>query len=81
MLHAAHAACLGCQTVIIKSPDTDVFILGLYSKLALAGTCLYLNIGVGDRSRILSLDGVARKIGPELCSALPGFHAFTGNAA
>ena len=79
MLHAAHAASSGIQTVLVKSPDTDVFILALYSKLVLPETSLYLNTGVGDRSRVISLDTIVREISPELCSALPGFHAFTGD--
>ena len=35
MLHAAHTANCGHHTIIIKSPDTDVFILGLYAKIFL----------------------------------------------
>ena len=77
MLHATHAAGSGSQIVLVKSPDTDVFILALRSTLVLPETSLYLNTGVGDRSRIILLDTISRKIGLELCSALPGFHAFT----
>ena len=48
MLHAAHAARSGYQTVVIKSPDTDVFILALFSKLTLNETSLFLITGTGD---------------------------------
>ncbi|CAB3999752.1 Hypothetical predicted protein [Paramuricea clavata] len=47
MLHAAHAANCGHQTIIIKSPDTDV---------SLPGTSLFLYTVSGEHSRILSLD-------------------------
>ena len=78
MLHAAHAANCGHQTIDIKSPDTDVFILGLYSKISLPETSLFLYTGSGEHSRILSLDVISSSIPPELSSALPGLHAFTG---
>ncbi|CAB4014755.1 Hypothetical predicted protein [Paramuricea clavata] len=78
MLHAAHAAKCGHQTIVIKSPDTDVCILGLYSKISLPETSLFLYTGSGEHSRILSLDVISSSIPPELSSALPGLHAFTG---
>ena len=35
----------------------------------------YVNTVVGDRSRIL-LDTISTEVSPELCSALPRYHAF-----
>lgn len=81
LLHAAHAARSGNRTVVIKSPDTDVFVLALFSKLALPETSLFMHTGTGDRSRIISVDVISRGISHELSSALPGFHAFTGKVS
>ena len=78
LLHAAHAGRSGYQSVVIKSPDTDVFVLALFLKLALPETSIFMHTGTGDRSRIISVDVVSRGISQELSSALPGFHAFTG---
>ena len=78
LLHAAHAGRSGYPSVVIKSPDTDVFVLALFSKLALPETSVFMHTGTGDRSRIVSVDVVSRGISQELSSALPGFHAFTG---
>jgi hypothetical protein len=78
MLHVAHAANCGHQTILIKSPDTDVIILGLYSKISLPDTSVFLYNGSGEHSRILSLDVISSSIPPKLSSALPGLHAFTG---
>jgi hypothetical protein len=69
MLHAAHAANCGHQTIVI---------LGLYSKISLPETSLFLYTGSGEHSRIISLDVISSSIPPELSSALPGLHAFTG---
>ena len=75
MLHAAGS---GSQTVLIKSPDTDIFILPLCSKLISPETPLCMNTGVGDRSRIILLHTISRETSSEFSCALPGFHAFTG---
>ena len=45
MLHAAHAANCGHETIVIKSPDTDVFVLGLYSKIFLPETSMFFYTG------------------------------------
>ena len=34
MHHAAHVTNYGHETIVIKSPDPDVFILGLYPKIS-----------------------------------------------
>ena len=81
MLHATHAANCGHYTIVIKSPDTDVFILGLYAKIFLPeATCIFIYTGSGEYSRMISIDVILPSTAPELISALPGLHAFTGKA-
>ena len=60
LLHAEHAERSGYPSVVIKSPDTDLFVLALFSKLALPETSVFMHTGTGDRSRIVSVDVVSR---------------------
>ena len=32
-----------------------------------------------DKRRFVNLTGIARTLGPTMCAALPGFHAYTGS--
>ena len=78
MLRAAHAANYGHETIVIKSPDPDVFILGLYSKISLPETSMFFYTGSGEHSRMLFFDVILSSMLPALSSASPGLHAFTG---
>jgi hypothetical protein len=76
LLHAKQASRTH-DHVVIRSPDTDVFILLLGHKLAIP-TALYFDTGIGNQRRILDVGKVHLTLGSELCDALIGFHAFTG---
>ena len=77
LLHTKHAT-PNYDGIVIRSPDTDVFILliGLKSSLDAA---VYMDTGTGNNRRIISIDQLSEDIGPEMCSALIGFHSFTGS--
>ena len=77
LLHAAHASKNACQSVIVRSPDTDVAFLCLY----FAGEILkplYFETGVKDSHRVIDVKAMATALGPDICKALPGLHALTG---
>ena len=76
LLHAKHAAAVH-DHVIIRSPDTDVFIIMLGHKPAIPAA-MYFDTGVGNQRRILDLSRIHETLGADLCDALIGFHAFTG---
>ena len=76
LLHAKQASRTHSH-VIIRSPDTDVFILLLGHKSAIP-TSLYFDTGIGNQRRILDISKAFLTLGFELCDALIGFHAFTG---
>ena len=76
-LHAHHAANNDSATVVIRSPDTDVAVIGC----AMAGEIpaqLIWQTGTRHRRRFVNLTNIARSLGCETCKALPGMHAFTG---
>ena len=76
LLHAKHASS-SHNHLIIRSPDTDIFILLLGHKPSIPSS-MYFDTGVGNQRRILNVNKVYATLGSGLCGALIGFHAFTG---
>lgn len=65
------------QTVVIKSPDTDVAVIAVSLQTDLPCR-LYFFTGVGNRTRIIDLAKVSSALGTSVCSALIGIHTFSG---
>ena len=62
---------------MVRSPDTDVFIL----LLAYSGDVrmpVWFETGTGNRRRIVDVNTVVSTYGNDVAKALPGLHAFTG---
>ena len=76
-LHAQHAASSGSAVVIIRSPDTDVAVIGC-SLAAQIPAQVLLHTGTKECRRYISLSSVAARLGNGVCQALPGLHAFIG---
>ena len=76
-LHAEHSLCRGASSVCIFSQDTDVFVLALAHSASLHGT-VYILTGQKSKRRVLNVTAIADKLGPTVCGALIGLHAFTG---
>ena len=75
--HARHAS-LSYSNVIVKSPDTDVFLIALNAINDIFAN-LFFETGKGNAKSIISLNKIKQHIGEQWCSSLIGFHAFTGN--
>ena len=76
-LHAAHASQQGYETIVIKSPDTDVGVLAVYYSSQISGS-LILATGTGNKRRFIDVNGISQEYGENISEALPGLHAFTG---
>lgn len=76
LCHALHAS-MNYPSVIIKSPDTDVFFISLNASSVIPSK-IYFETGNQDNMRIISLDEVKLYYGPQWCSAFVGLHSFTG---
>jgi len=75
-LHAKHAS-MTYGHIVIRSIDTDVYVLSL--ALASNLPCqLYLFNGTGNKSRIVNISLLVEQLGSQLCRALIGLHIFTG---
>ena len=77
LLHANHAASNGHNTVIIRSPDTDVALLTAALLQDISASILS-RTGTKQRTRFIDVNAVAAKLQREVCSALPGLYAVTG---
>ena len=63
--------------IIIKTPDTDVFVLCIAMQKTV-GKELFMMTGTGNKFRLIDVSLVSNVLGEELCACLPGFHAFSG---
>lgn len=76
LLHSRHASDAH-NHIIIKSPDTDVFILCVAMQKTIDKK-LYLMTGNANKFRVIDIAVISKSLGEDLCTSLPGFHAFSG---
>ena len=76
LLHAAHAS-KTWTNIVMKSPDTDVFVLAL-SFCSHINENLYFHTAKGRESQITDLSKLHSHLGQEKCDALVGLHPFSG---
>ena len=76
LLHAKHAL-HDHDNVVIRSPDTDVFVLAVDHKCSINAS-LYFVTGTGNNCRIIDINKIQEELGSDLSLALIGFHSFTG---
>ena len=76
LFHAKHAASTN-DAVVIKSPDTDVFVLCLAMQRAIEKDIFFMT-GTGNYFRLISIKTIMEAMDEKLSQCLPGFHAFSG---
>ena len=80
-LHAIDAVSRSQQPgdIVVRATDTDIAVILLHHSHRV-NTKIWMDVGTSGRGnrRYIDLSAIASKIGPSLCKALPGFHAFTG---
>ncbi len=67
-----------CPAVILKSPDTDVAVVGISVSHKISATLLF-RTGTKQRIRYVDLTAIGKELKEDVCSGLPGYHAFTGS--
>ena len=76
LLHAKHAS-HDRDDVVIRSPDTDVFVLAVGHKCSFDASLYFVTV-TGNNCRIIDINKIQEELGSDLSSALIGFHSFTG---
>ncbi|XP_066924012.1 uncharacterized protein [Clytia hemisphaerica] len=77
LLHYHHAKS-SASNIVIRSPDTDVFIIAIHASFQSVSTNLFFATGTSNSQRIIDLSKVRDHWGELICKSLIGFHAFTG---
>ena len=65
--------------IVVRAADTDILVILLH-HLHRVTSNVWMDVGTsghGNR-RYVNISAIASRIGPECCSALPAFHAYTG---
>lgn len=78
LLHLEDAVKEGYTKVVVRTVDTDVVVLAVTAAQRLNITELWVAFGTGKSFRYLAAHEIAKALGPDRCTALPVFHAFTG---
>ena len=78
LLHAKHAAVDTDDKIIIKTSDTDVFVLCIAMQRAIDKDIVFMT-GTGNNFKLIPIQKIADTMDEELCQSLQGFHAFSGN--
>lgn len=77
VLYLHHAVALGYKNAVVRTPDTDIFMILLYHAHAIKLT-VYLDIGSGKHRQLVNLSELAESLGEDYCATLLGFYVFTG---
>ena len=78
ILHCQYASRQSnCETIVVRSPGTDVFLL-LLSFSDTIGKTLIFYTGCGNNRRQINVSQIAKTLSKQMCDALIGVHAFTG---
>ena len=69
----------GACNVVVQTCDTDVLVIFL-AHVPSFSIRIWLDIGLSTNNTRIFINAtqLGQEIGPEVCAALPGFHAFTG---
>ena len=74
---AEHHVNDSANCLVVKSPDTDVFVILLSYASKISASILF-ETGSGNNHRLVSINKIVDVIGHDVAQALPGLHAFTG---
>ena len=77
VLYLHHAVALGYKNAVVRTPDTDIFVILLCHAHAI-NLSIYLDTGAGKHRRLLNVSELAKLLGEEYCATLLGFYVFSG---
>ena len=72
MLYLHHAVALGYKNAVVRTPDTDIFVILLFHAHAI-NMSIYLDTGSGKHRHLLNVSELAKSLGEEYCATLLGF--------
>ena len=77
VLYLHYATTLGYKDAVVRSPDTDIFMILLYHAHTMNLT-IYLDTGTGKHRKVVNITELTQSLGEDCCATLLGFYVFTG---
>lgn len=77
VLYIRYAQENGFQSVVVRTPDSDIFFILLHHAHDLDIT-VYIDIGTGKHRKLICITEIANEHGRDWCRTLLGFYVFTG---
>lgn len=77
VLYLHYAASLGYRNAVVRTPDTDIFVILLHHSHSIKLT-VYLDTGSGKHRHLINISQLAESLGEDYCTTLLGFYVFSG---
>ena len=80
VIYLKYAARIGYKSAVVKTPDTDIFVILLFHAPSIALT-IFIDVGTGKRRKIVNVSEMAESLGLDQCRMILGLYVFTGEDA
>ena len=77
VLYLHHAATLGYKDAVVRTHDTDIFVILLYHAHKIKLT-VYLDTVPGKHRQLINISELAESLGEDYCGTLLRFYVFSG---
>ena len=77
MLYLKKATKLGYKSAVVRTPDTDIFVILLFHAMTI-GLTIFFDNGSGKHRQIVNVSQMAESMGADKCKIVLGLHAYTG---
>ena len=77
VLYLHYAASIGYKNAVVRTPDTDIFVILLYHAHKI-NLNVFLDTGSGRHRKLLNITEMAENLGEDYCATLLGLYVFTG---
>ena len=77
VLYLHHTAAIGYKSAVVRTPDTDIFVILLYHSYKIKLT-IYLDTGSEKHRQLVNVSELAESLGEEYCATLLGYYVFSG---
>ena len=77
MIYLHYATRLGYKSAVVRTPDTDIFMILLHHARSITLT-VYLDTGTGKHRKIVNVSEMAESHGADYCTTILGLYVFTG---
>ena len=78
IVYMKYASSIGFQTIVVRSPDTDILVLLLHHSSLAGNSEIQFDTGSGKHRRLVNTSELADSLGEEFCECIIGFHVYTG---